>query len=132
MLQTEGMRRVLFYMVDTVEGELGLPEALKMLEGIRRVLLCMLEMLEMIRCVLLYMLEVLQVPEVMRCVIFCMLQIPQMKEMLSCVLLYLLNTLDIPKVTGDDAPRATLFAEGHKGEFCLPQVLHVLRVMPCM
>ena len=60
--------------------------ALEMLEGMRRVLLCMLEAVEDELCLL----EVLEAPAVMRCILeavegrLCLLEVP---DVIRCVLL---------------------------------------------
>src|SRR5947207_595254 len=85
----EGMHRVLFYMLEAVEGELCLLTALDVLEVTRYVLFCMPEGLEVLRgdapCAALYaaggrggelcLLTALEVPEVTRCVLLCMLEV---------------------------------------------------------
>ena len=62
----EGMRRVQLCMLEAVEGELCLLE-------VPEVIRCVLEAVEGALC-LLEVLEVLEMPEVMRCVLLCILE----------------------------------------------------------
>src|SRR6266480_3748928 len=70
----EGMRRVLLCMLEAVEGEICL---LAVPEVMRCVLLCLLEALKALE-----VLEMLEVPEVMRCVLLCLLQALEVLETL--------------------------------------------------
>ena len=80
----EGMRRVLLCMLEAVEGEICL---LEVLEAMQCVLLCMLAVPEVMRCVLLCLLEALKALEVLE-----MLEVP---EVMRCVLLCLLQALEV-------------------------------------
>ena len=89
-------------------------------------LLCALEamdgglcLLEVMRCVLLCMLEV---PEVMRCVLLCMLEVLEVlevPEVMRCVLLWTLEAVDgglcFTGCAGGDALCAALYARGCGG-----------------